>query len=64
MAIVNLNIGNLNLVVKSLKNILATREKEIVVLHEELNKERAFQKGCKHNEEIWRKNKVEVEHKI
>jgi len=57
-------MGNLNLEVRSLKNRLATREKEKVILHEELNKEREFQNGCKHNAEIWRKNRAEVEHKI
>ncbi len=39
------------------------REKEKVVLHEELDKEREFQKGYKNNVEIWKKNKVEVEQK-
>jgi hypothetical protein len=42
MAIVNLNMGNLE--VNVMKNILATGEKEKVVLQEELDKER-FQKG-------------------
>jgi hypothetical protein len=32
VAIVSLNMGNLNLEVSSLKNILATKEKEKVVL--------------------------------
>jgi len=49
MAIVNLNMGNLE--VNIMKNILATGEKEKVVLEEELDKER-FQKGYKHNVEI------------
>jgi hypothetical protein len=49
MAIVNLNMGNLE--VNVMKNILATGEKEKVVLQEELDKER-FQKGYKHNVEI------------
>jgi hypothetical protein len=43
MAIMNLNIGNLTLEVKTLKNKLVTREKEKAVLHEELDKEREFQ---------------------
>jgi len=34
MAIVSLNMGNLNLEVRSLKNRLATREKEKVIIHE------------------------------
>ncbi len=38
-------------------------EKEKAMLQEELDKERNFQKGYKHNVEIWRKNKVEVEQK-
>jgi hypothetical protein len=33
MAIVGLNMGNLNLEVRSLKNKLATKEKEKVILH-------------------------------
>jgi hypothetical protein len=60
MAIVSMNMGNLTLVVNSLKNRLATREKKKVILHEELDKERNFQKGYKHNVEIWRKNNVEA----
>jgi hypothetical protein len=40
MAIVNMNMGNLNLKVSSLKNILAIGETEKVILHEELGKER------------------------
>ncbi len=49
MAIMNLNMGNLNLEVRSLKNILTIEEKEKVVLHVELDKERDFQKDYKHN---------------
>jgi hypothetical protein len=52
MAIMNLNMGNLTLEVNSLKNILATREKEKAILQEELDKERDFQKGYKHNVKI------------
>jgi hypothetical protein len=61
MAIISLNTGNLNLEVSSLKNKLATWEKEKVVLQEKLDKEKEFQKGYKHNVEIWRKYRVEVE---
>jgi hypothetical protein len=61
MAIISLNMGNLNLEVSSLKNRLATWEKEKVVLQEKLDKEKEFQKGYKHNVKIWRKNRVEVE---
>ncbi len=66
MAIVSLNMGNLTLEVNTLKNRLATREKEKVMLQEEFNKERDFQKAYKHNVEIWRKSmaKVEQENKI
>ncbi len=64
MVIISLNMGNLNVEVNSLKNKLATLEKEKVVLQEKLDKESEFQKGYKHNVEIWRKNKVEVEHNI
>ncbi len=52
MAIMNLNMGNLTLEVNSLKNILVTREKEKAILQEELDKERDFQKGYKHNVKI------------
>jgi len=47
----NLNMGNLTLEVNNLKNRLATREKEKVMLQEELDKERDFEKGYKHNVE-------------
>jgi rRNA pseudouridine-1189 N-methylase Emg1 (Nep1/Mra1 family) len=52
MAIVNVNTGYLTLEVNTLKNILATRKKEKAILQEELDKERDFQKGNKHNVEI------------
>ncbi len=42
MAIVSLNMGNLTLGVNTLKNILAIKEKEKAILHEELDKERDF----------------------
>jgi hypothetical protein len=63
MAIVILNMGNLTLEVNTLKNISVTREKEKAMLHEELDKEREFQKGYKHNVEIWRKNMAKAEWK-
>ncbi len=50
--------------VNILKNQLAIGEKEKAVLQEDFDKERNFQKGYKHNVEIWRKNRVEVEQKI
>ncbi len=34
------------------------------MLQEESSKERKIQKGYKHNVEIWKKNRVEVEQKI
>jgi hypothetical protein len=40
MAIVILNMGNLTLEVNDLNNRLVTREKEKVMLQEELNKEK------------------------
>jgi hypothetical protein len=52
MAIVSLNMGNVTLEVNTLMKKLVTREKEKVVLQEELDKEREFQKGYKHNMEI------------
>jgi hypothetical protein len=52
MAIVSLNMGSLTLEVNTLKNKLVIREKEKAVLQEELDKERDFQKGYKHNVEI------------
>ncbi len=44
MAIVNLNMGNLTLEVNTLKNRLVIGEKEKVVLQEELDKEKDFQR--------------------
>jgi hypothetical protein len=38
MAIMSMNMGNLNLKVNNLKNKLTTKEKEKVVLQEELDK--------------------------
>ncbi len=64
MAIVNMNMGNLTLEVNTLKNKLALGEMEKAMLHEELDKEKTFQKGYKHNVKIWRKNRVEVKQKI
>ncbi len=57
-------MGNQTLEMSNLKNKLATGEKEKEILYEELDKERDFQKGYKHNVEIQRKNGVEVEQKI
>jgi uncharacterized membrane protein len=54
-------MGNLTLEVNTLKNKLAMGEKEKVMLHEELDKDRDFQKRYKHSVEIWRKNKSKVE---
>ncbi len=61
MAIMSLNMGNLTLEVNTMINRLAMGEKEKVVLQEDLNKDRDFQKGYNHNVEIWRKNRLEVE---
>ncbi len=52
MAIMNLSMGNLTLELNTLKNRLVIGEKEKVMLSEELDKEREFQKGYKHNVEI------------
>ncbi len=49
MTIVNLNMGNLNLEVNVLKNRLAIKEKEKVLLQVELDKERDFQKEYNQN---------------
>ncbi len=38
----NLNMGNLTMEVNSLKNMLVVREKEKVMLQEELDKEKDF----------------------
>ncbi len=64
MVIVSLNMGNLILEVNSLKNRLVTREKEKVILQEELDKEKDFQQGYKHNVKIWRKIRGKAEQKI
>jgi hypothetical protein len=42
MAIVSINMGNLNLEVNCLKDRLATKEREKEVLHVELDNERDF----------------------
>ncbi len=42
MGIINLNMGNLNLEVNNMKNILATWEKGKAIQHEELDKEKDF----------------------
>ncbi len=49
MAIVSLNMGNLNLEVSNLKNILDTKEKEKAIFQVELDKERDFQREYKYN---------------
>jgi chromosome segregation ATPase len=64
MVIMNLNMGNLNLEVSSLKNRLMIKEKEKVVLHVELDKERDFQKEYKNNIEIWRKNRTKNKQRV
>ncbi len=61
MAIMNLDTGNLTLEVNIIKKILFMGEKEKVMLQEEMDKEKDFQKGYKQNVEIWRKNRVEAE---
>ncbi len=61
MAIMSLSMGSLILKVNTLKNKLVMGDKEKVMLQEELDKEKKFQKGYKHNAEILRKNMVEVE---
>jgi hypothetical protein len=58
----SLNRGYLNLEVSSLKNRLATREKEKVVVQVELDKD--FHKEYRHNIEIWGKNMAKNEQKI
>ncbi len=58
MAIMSMNMGNLTIEVNILKIKLAMGEKEKPKLQEELDKERDFQKGYKHNVEIWRKSKL------
>jgi chromosome segregation ATPase len=64
MAIVSLNMGNLNLEVSNLKNKLSTKEKGKAILQVELDKERDFQREYKHNIEIWRENRIDNELKI
>jgi len=61
MAIVNLNMGNFTLKVNILKLKLAIGEKEKAELQEELDKKTKHSKGYKHNVEIWKKSRVEVE---
>ncbi len=61
MEIVSLNTGNLTLEGNTLKNRLAIGEKEKAMFQEQLDKERDFLKGYKHNVDIWKKNKEKVE---
>jgi hypothetical protein len=49
MAIVSLNMGNLNLEVSSVNNRLVREENEKAILHVELDKGKDFQKEYKHN---------------
>jgi regulator of replication initiation timing len=49
MVIMISNMGNLYLEVSSLNNKFATKMKEKVILHVELDKEKDFQKEYKHN---------------
>ncbi len=63
MAIMSLSMGSLILEVNTLKNKLVMGDKEKVMLQEELDKKKKFQKGYKHNAEILRKNMVEFEQK-
>ncbi len=64
MAIVSLNMGNVTMQVNTMQNKLATAEKEKAILQEELDHEKDFQNGYKHNVEIWKKNRAEVEEKV
>ncbi len=63
MAIMSLNMGNLALEINTLRNILFMGEKEKAMLQEELDRQRKFQKGYKHNVEIWRKNNAKAKQK-
>jgi hypothetical protein len=58
MAIVSLNMGNLNLEFYSKKNRFAIKEKERAILQVELDKEKDFKNEYKHNIEIWKKNRT------
>jgi regulator of replication initiation timing len=64
MTIVNMNMGNLNLEVISLKNKLTIEEKEKAILQLELDKERDFKKEYKHNIKILKKNRTENEQRL
>jgi hypothetical protein len=56
MAIVSLKMGNLIIEVNILKNKFVVGEKEEAMLEEELDKAKYFEKGYRHNVEIWNKN--------
>ncbi len=64
MVNMSLNMGNLNLEVNSLRNILSTEEKEKAKLQKELEKKKDFQMEYKQNIKIWRKQKTKNEQKI
>ncbi len=55
MAIMSLNMENLDLDMSNLKNRVTIEAKEKTTLQEELEKENDFQKKYKHNVEIWSK---------
>ncbi len=64
MAIVNLNMGNLNLEVSSLKNRLTIKgEKEGNIIRR-IGEGEGLLEGYKHNIKIWRKERTNNEHKI
>ncbi len=62
--IIGLNVGNLNLEAKNLKNILAIKEQDKAILQVELDKKMNFQREYKHNIEIWKEIKMKNEQKI
>ncbi len=54
-------MGSLTLEVNIIKNKLVMGGERKAMLHEELDKERDFQKRYKRNVEIWKQNRIEVE---
>jgi chromosome segregation ATPase len=64
MAIVSLNMGNLYLEVSNLNNRLATKRRRRQYCRWNWTRTKDFQKECKHNIKMWRKNRAKNEEKI
>ncbi len=64
MAIMSLNMGNLTMEGNSVKNIWLQGRRRRQCWKKNWIKRKKFQKGYKHNVEIWRKNRPQAKQKI